>query len=267
VNALSGRTVVAVFAHPDDESIACGGTLARLAEEGAHVVLLCASRGERGSADRPDVNALIAQARAKELIDAATILGIAEVLLFDHPDGNLRWAHVSELHAQITMTLRHYRPDAVITFGEDGLYWHLDHIGVHERTTTACANLGPDAPALYYVTMPPGMMRAVVDAASTHGWRPPQFGFWSLTPDAFGDCAVAADLVIGVEQWVPRKLGAIACHASQMAAGHPFANLDPAQARQWLGVEHFRRSPVGASRDGVLELLAIAPQSSMNLQS
>ena len=52
--------------------------------------------------------------------------------------------------------LERYRPDAVITFAEDGLYWHLDHIGVHERTYTAVLSLGAAAPPLYYVTMPRG---------------------------------------------------------------------------------------------------------------
>src|SRR5262245_5100453 len=83
----------------------------------------------------------------------------------DHPDGNLRWAHITELHAQLVMALRHYRPAAVITFGEDGLYWHIDHIGVHERTTTAVALMGASAPPLYYVTMPVGVMREIVNAA------------------------------------------------------------------------------------------------------
>ena len=80
--------------------------------------------------------------------------------MLDHPDGDLRWAHVAELHAEIVDGHRAAtRPAAVITFGEDGLYWHLDHIGVHERTTTAVRSLGADAPPLYYVTMPHGVMR------------------------------------------------------------------------------------------------------------
>ena len=55
----------------------------------------------------------------------------------DHPDGDLRWAHVAEFHAELVAVIRRYAPAAVITFGEDGLYWHLDHVGVYERTTTA----------------------------------------------------------------------------------------------------------------------------------
>ena len=62
-----------------------------------------------------------------------------------------------------------YQPDGVITFAEDGLYWHLDHIGVHERTYTAVRSLGADAPPLYYVTMPKGVMREVVEAAVAKG--------------------------------------------------------------------------------------------------
>src|SRR6185295_11388550 len=81
---FAGRTFLAVFAHPDDESIACGGTLARLADAGAHVVLMCASRGEKGSVSD---HALIADAdlatvRSRELDQAARVLGIGEVMLY-----------------------------------------------------------------------------------------------------------------------------------------------------------------------------------------
>jgi LmbE family N-acetylglucosaminyl deacetylase len=164
---LTGRTVLAVFAHPDDESLACGGTLARLADAGARVVLLCASRGEGGSISDPALvpDGDLGRVREHELREAARVLGIAEVLVLDHPDGELRWEHVHELHVQIVSTIRACRPDAVITFAEDGLYWHLDHIGVHERTYTPVKSLGDEAPPLYYVTMAKGVMREVVETA------------------------------------------------------------------------------------------------------
>jgi LmbE family N-acetylglucosaminyl deacetylase len=251
---LSQQTVLAVFAHPDDESIACGGTLARLADEGVRVVLMCASRGERGAVAVPAGDRALTDARSLELREAAAVLGIADVLLFDHPDGNLRWAHISEFHAQIVMAVRHYRPSAVITFGEDGLYWHVDHIGVHERTTAALVNLGPLAPPLYYVTIAPGMMRSVVDRASARGWTAPSTGFWSLAPDAFGDAAAAPDFAVPVEAWVPRKLSAIACHRSQMGTDHPFSSIDRTEAQRWLGAEYFRRAPIGGTKE-ILEHL------------
>jgi len=160
--ATSNRPVLAVFAHPDDESLACGGTLARLADAGVRVIVMCASRGERGSITGPARDDKLAQLRAMEAREAAAALGIAHLIMLDHPDGDLQWAHVSELHAEIVMAVRRYDPAAVITFGEDGLYWHLDHVGVHERTTTAVRSLGAGAPPLYYVTMPRGAMRAIV---------------------------------------------------------------------------------------------------------
>ncbi len=91
-----------------------------------------------------------------------------------------------ELHADIIAAIQGFKPAAVITFGEDGLYWHQDHIAVHERTTTAVQAFGAEGPALYYVTMRQGVMRAIVDAAAARGWQPTPRGFWSLTPDAFG---------------------------------------------------------------------------------
>jgi LmbE family N-acetylglucosaminyl deacetylase len=245
-----------VFAHPDDESLACGGTLARLADGGARIVLLCASRGERGSALGPVQDHGLGHDRARELAGAAGVLGITDVLQFDHPDGDLRWAHVAELHAQIVMAIHHYRPAVVITFGEDGLYWHPDHIGVHERTATAVRTIGSDAPALYCVTMPPGAMRGVTDLAFSRGWTRPAHGLWSLPPDAFGDGAKPPTLIVPVADWVRRKLDAIRCHSSQEGEGHPFARIGDVEAKQWLGVEHFHRAGINERRSMTLEELS-----------
>ena len=241
---LAGRTVLGVFAHPDDESLACGGTLARLADAGARVVLLCASRGRKGFASDP---ALVAgsdlgSVRADELREAARVLGVAEVVIFDHPDGDLRWADEPVLLEEIVSAIRTYRPDAVITFGEDGLYWHLDHIGIHERTEDAVRSFGDAAPPLYYVTIPKGAMRAVVDNATARGWSPPASGFWSLVPDAFGLLARQPSFIVDVRDWVPRKLAALLCHRTQMGANNPFAQIDDADAERLLGIEQFRRA-------------------------
>src|SRR3954469_1249513 len=103
VSDFSGRTILVVLAHPDDESLACGGTIARLADAGARVVLLCASRGEKGSVRNRALLAHedLAGVRTRELHDAANILGIAEVELLQHPDGDLRWADVPQFHVEI----------------------------------------------------------------------------------------------------------------------------------------------------------------------
>jgi LmbE family N-acetylglucosaminyl deacetylase len=253
---FSGRTILAVFAHPDDESIACGGTLARLADAGATIVLLCASRGERGSVSDGSLvgDGDLAGVRSRELHEAAGILGVAEVLLFQHPDGDLRWADVPQLHAEIVSTIERLRPDGVITFAEDGLYWHLDHIGIHERTYTAVLSFGADAPPLYYVTMPKGIMRDVVDAAIANGLSK-DFNLWGIEPDAFGDYAKPPTFVIDVRPWVDRKLAAIRSHRTQVGPDSPFKRIDDMQARQFLGFEPFRRAPTESRWDSVIEQL------------
>jgi LmbE family N-acetylglucosaminyl deacetylase len=255
---LDGRTVLAVFAHPDDESLACGGTLARLADAGVRVVLLCASRGEAGSISDPTLvpNGDLGAVRTRELNEAAAILGVRDVLVLDHPDGDLRWDDVPELHADIVAAIQHYRPDAVVTFDADGLYWHLDHVGVHERTLTAVRSFGIDAPPLYFVTMLQGIMREIMKAAHAKGGVAPDSGLWGITPDAFGHSAKPPTLAIDVRRWVPRKLAALRCHQTQMGGrDHPMVWIDEDDARRWLGVEYFRRADVGDDATLVLEHL------------
>jgi len=250
---VSSPTLLAVFAHPDDESLACGGTLARLSDRGARVVLMCASRGERGSEAGPEVDEQLGRDRTRELASAARVLGITDIVQLDHPDGDLRWSHVVEFQAQIVMAIRQYRPDAIITFGDDGLYWHQDHIGVYERALTAVRSLGCDAPALYHVTMPHDAIRGVEDLAASRGWVRPAHGLWSLMPEAFGEAARAPTLVVVVHDWVSRKLDAIRCHRSQEGSGHPFDKVTSEEAQRWLGVEHFHRGAVGSGNRTIME--------------
>jgi len=254
---LAGRTVLGIFAHPDDESLACGGTLARLADAGCRVIVVCASHGEAGSCSDPELVAdgALGDVRVRELRDAAAVLGVAEVIVLDHPDGDLRWDHVAELHAEIVALIQRFRPDAVITFAEDGLYWHLDHIGVHERTYTAVLALGDAAPPLYYVTMQHGVMREVVDAAHAKGGAPADSSFWGIAADAFGDGANPPSFVIDVRDWAVRKLAALRCHRTQMGPNNPMAWIDEVEARRWLGMEQFRRSTLPAAGDPILEHL------------
>lgn len=259
---LRGRSLLAVFAHPDDESLACGGLLAWCAELGARVSLLCATHGEDGpDADAP---AALRETRARELQAAARVLGVSDLVVLDHPDGMLPWVDAAALEADILDAIRRVRPDVVITFGEDGLYWHQDHIAIHERTTAAVAALevmGDPAPALYYVTMPPHGMRAVVNHAEDtaarqgSGGQAPRLILGIEDADAFGALAAAPTLVVDASAFAARKLAAIKCHRTQLAdsALNLVAEND---APRLLGTEHFRRAEVGSGAAAFIERFA-----------
>jgi LmbE family N-acetylglucosaminyl deacetylase len=262
---LRGRSLLAVFAHPDDESLACGGLLAWCAERGAQVSLLCVTHGEGGpgSGSEPSLR----ETRAQELHAAARVLGIGNVAILDYPDGMLPWVDAAALEADIRDTIRRIRPEVVITFGEDGLYWHPDHIAVHERTTAAVAALGAmdqmdqirnTAPALYYVTLPPGAMRAVVDHAEDtmarqgSAGRVPRLILGIDDADAFGALAAAPTLIVDAGDFAARKLAAIKCHRTQL--GDSALNLIAERdAPALLGTEHFRHAGVGSAANAFIE--------------
>jgi len=253
---LAGLTLMAVLAHPDDEALACGGTLARAADAGAAVVVVCASRGEMGSLSDPALapDGDLGRARALELSASAAELGVGEVVLLDHPDGSLRWA--DGLGEELAALLRRVRPQAVITFDADGLYWHPDHVGVHEWTTRAVLLLGAEAPALYYVTLPAGAVRGLCEAAHARGGSPPGAALWGISPDAFGALAPPSGFRVDVRDQAARKLAALRHHHTQAGAGSPFRWASEEDARAWLGVELFRRAPTATAFGDVLEHLA-----------
>ena len=123
--------LMAVLAHPDDESLGVGGTLAKYASEGVEVFLLTATRGEGGRyrgqrADDPQHPGPVALAkiREEELRAAASVLGVREVSLLDYHDQQLDRATPREAVASIVGHLRRVRPDVVVTFGPDGAYGH-----------------------------------------------------------------------------------------------------------------------------------------------
>ena len=250
------HSLLAVLAHPDDESLACGGLLAWCAALGMRVSLLSLTHGEHGQMDDTAGTGGTPPARdvrATELRDAAGVLGIRDdaVTILDHEDGMLPWVDAGQLETDIRITIQRLGPDVVITFGEDGLYWHPDHIAVHERTTAAVAALGDDAPALYYVTMPAGAMRGVVNHAAdvTAGHDPnavpPHAILGVADADAFGRPADATTLVVETGEFAARKLRALSCHRSQYR-DCALALVEEHDAPRLLGAEHYRRADVGA---------------------
>jgi hypothetical protein len=101
--------------------------------------------------------------------------------------------------------------------------------------------------------MPAGAMRRVVEAAYRRGGAPPGSSFWGIAPDTFGDHAKPASFAIDVRPWAGRKLAALLCHKTQMGAHNPISWIDEADARECLGTELFRRSPLESTGAEVLE--------------
>ena len=248
--ATAAPVILGVFAHPDDESLACGGCLARAAALGARVVLVSLTRGEAGPNDG-DAAALGAR-RAGDFSAAARTLGAEAAVALDHADGMLPWLDPAAIDRDIRALIATHRPDVVITFDADGLYWHPDHITVHERVTAVVTALGQAAPALFYVSLPPGQMRAVAARAGGADVVP---GLHDA--DAFGAAALPPTLVIDAGPLAARKLAAIRCHASQFV-GSAFAALTAEEAAL-IAREHYRRADVGAAGLTLLDRIGTPP--------
>ncbi|MBR9989389.1 MAG: PIG-L family deacetylase [Gemmatimonadetes bacterium] len=132
--------LLAVLAHPDDESLGLGGTLARYADEGVDTFLITATRGERGryfhNRDRPSDDE-VGRVREEELRAAARELGILNVTVLGYADGELDAAPTEQVVGRVVTLLRELRPHVVVSFGFDGAYGHPDHIAVSQLTTSA----------------------------------------------------------------------------------------------------------------------------------
>ena len=132
--------LLAVFPHPDDETMGLGSTFARYSAEGMETYLVCATRGERGwyESEGPDPGwERVARIREAELRCAAAHLGLREVNFLDYIDGDVDQAHPPEIIGKIVTHLRRIKPDVVVTFPPDGNYGHPDHIALSQFTAAA----------------------------------------------------------------------------------------------------------------------------------
>lgn len=144
-------SLVAVLAHPDDESFGMGGTLALYAQKGVEIHLICATRGEAGEMDPDCLEGFdsIAQRRESELRCAAELLGITSVHFLDYRDSGMSGSHdnqhpqalvnapIADVAQQIADHFRRLRPQVIITFDPIGGYKHPDHIVIHNATVEA----------------------------------------------------------------------------------------------------------------------------------
>src|ERR1043165_6246469 len=186
---------MAVLAHPDDESLGVGGTLAKYASEGVDVFLLTATRGDRGryrgyplSAPEHPGSSALATIREGELRAAAAVLGVQDVSLLDYGDQQLDAADPREAIAAIVQHLRRVRPDVVLTFGPDGAYGHPDHIAISQFTSAAIVAAADAAYASDEIegARPHGVSKLYHVAWSASTWAAYQAAFKTLTSTVDG---------------------------------------------------------------------------------
>jgi LmbE family N-acetylglucosaminyl deacetylase len=148
--------LLVVMAHPDDESMGCGGLILRHTRAGIPVHLICATRGEAGWSGKP-LGARkedLAQIRTAELEEAAATLALGAVVLWDYPDGAVDRCDQQEITQRIWEQITRLRPKAVVGWGPDGAYGHPDHIAMGACTDTAVTSMAEgDRPALYHVAI------------------------------------------------------------------------------------------------------------------
>jgi LmbE family N-acetylglucosaminyl deacetylase len=141
------RSLLVILPHPDDESFPVGGTLARYAAAGMRVILVSATRGEAGVPDLAPAEA--ARLRSAELQAAARALGAEQVIFLDYVDGTLA-EFKSDITARLVQLLRQFHPEAVITFGADGISGHPDHVALSECVTRSFQQSGLSG-RLFYI--------------------------------------------------------------------------------------------------------------------
>jgi len=246
--------LMAVLAHPDDESLGIGGTLARYAEEGVRTFLVTATRGERGrnGESRDSVPAQLGALRAAELWNACRVLGVSDLRFLDYPDAALDRVDSTKATAKIAGHIRHVRPHVVVTFGPEGGYGHPDHIAISQLTTAAiveAASSGLDphqVSKLYYMAWTKSKwdayqaalktLRAQVDGVPRQATPWPD---WAVTT------------VIDTASHWPVVWRAVSCHETQMSIYRNLHHLPAEHHRALWGSQEFYRafSLVNGGRD------------------
>jgi len=235
--------LMCVLAHPDDESLGTGGTLAKYAAEGVETYVLTATRGERGryleGVDRPSPE-VVGATREAELQAAVKELGVHEYTLLTYPDGGLDAVDPARVQRVLVEHLHRIRPQVVITFGPEGAYGHPDHIAISQLATAAVVRATEEGYAvskLYYV------------AWSAATWAAYQTALKKLT-----------FMVDGIERQVhptpdwevttridtssvwPAVWRAVQCHRTQMSIFKNLGTLPPEHHRALWGVNEYYRA-------------------------
>ena len=228
-------TLLAVFAHPDDEYFGVGGTLAKYAVNGTRVVLVCATRGEVGEISDASLATpeSLAKVREDELRCAAQTLGVAEVLFLDYRDAGMEGTPENldprtfiqspphEVVGKLVQVIRELQPQVVITIDPGRGYGHPDHIAISRYTTQTCSLASsstafPEAcppwqpmclfynaiPQSFFLKMRKKMQALRMDTSQLDGFDPQRNGF--------NDDQIKTR--IDVTRFVDAKWNALQCH-------------------------------------------------------
>jgi len=249
------RRLMAILAHPDDESLGMGGTLAKYAHEGVEVFLLTATRGDggrfrghaRGEPEHPG-RAALATIREAELRAAASILGVSEVRLLDYQDQRLDAANPSHAIAHIAREVRRIRPDVVLTFGPDGAYGHPDHIAISQFATAAVFAAADCGFAVAPESEPHSVSKLYYLAWPTSTWAAYESAIRKLSSTVDGiernanpwpDWAITT--MIDTRDFWTTVWQAVGCHQSQMVTYERLQNLSPEHHQSLWGRQSFYR--------------------------
>lgn len=199
IETVIPERALAVYAHPDDPEVSCGGTLAHWAASGTEVRLVIANRGEKGSSDpATDPDALAAH-RAEEVVTAAAVLGIAGVEHLGYPDGEID--NDAALRQRLVELIRRHRPDALVAPDPTAVFFgdtYVNHRDHRQLGWAVLDSLVPAASPLYLPNAGPEHQVSLVLLSGT------------LEANAWIDVADVLD----------RKIAAVACHASRVG-DHP----------------------------------------------
>ncbi len=238
-------TIMAVHAHPDDECLSTGGTLARYSSEGLRTVLVTATRGEEGEIvdpemDPDEVRPKLADVRLKELACACACLGVEEHYVLGYRDSGMAGtpanhhpecfaqADLDEATGRLVRLIRTLRPHVLTCYNENGGYGHPDHIQVNRVTVAAFHAAGdpsryPDiGPApwqpqkLYYTAYPRSYILKRYELMRRLGARTP-LDRPDFDPRKVGTPDAAITTQVQIRDFLPRKMAALRCHRSQVA--------------------------------------------------
>jgi LmbE family N-acetylglucosaminyl deacetylase len=265
------RTLLAVHAHPDDETITTGGTLARYGAEGVRTVVVTCTSGELGwrmGVTPAGEQAWVSGIRLRELEAAAARLGVSRLVQLGYADSGMPgsadnqrpgafWgADLDEAAARLLAVLNQDRPQVVLAYDETGGYGHPDHVKAHQVAVAAYAAyaLGQEQRSrLYYVRLPLGWARHFTCALRAAGIDAP--GSAAAGADAgphvqqIGVPDALVTTTIDVRPYVAAKRAAVACYGSQFPPEHFLRRMPPALADELWAYEFYSRPGAQAETD------------------